>query len=250
MNMKLEKIIAVRTDKTVYRDGDLAVKGFGSHYDKADILNEALNQARVEEIGLNVPRVEEVCKIDGKWAIVSDFIPGKTLARLMEENPDRRDEYMDLFVDLQLKMHAQTCPLLGKLKDKMNRKINETGLDATTRYELHARLQGMPNHKKLCHGDFDPKNIILRDDGEPFILDWAHATQGNASADVARTYLWFCLNKLTEEAAQMMEEEVGKHGAIIGRMPLDHDLGLAGLTGTELQMTIAPVSEMAQFLIQ
>lgn len=62
--------------------------------------------------------------------------------------------------------------------------------------------------------------------------------------------IWFCLNKVTEEAAQMMEEEVGKHGAIIGRMPLDHDLGLAGLTGTELQMTIAPVSEMAQFLIQ
>ena len=72
--MKLEKIIAVRTDKTVYRDGDLAVKVFGSHYDKADILNEALNQARVEEIGLNVPRVEEVCKIDGKWAIVTDYI--------------------------------------------------------------------------------------------------------------------------------------------------------------------------------
>ena len=61
--------------------------------------------------------------------------------------------------------------------------------------------------------------------------------------------IWFCLNKVTEEAAQMMEEEVGKHGAIIGRMPLDHDLGLAGLNGTELQMTIAPVREMAQFLI-
>ena len=62
--------------------------------------------------------------------------------------------------------------------------------------------------------------------------------------------IWFCLNKLTEETVQMMEEEVGKHGAIIGRMPLNHDLALAGLTGTELQMTIAPISEMAQFLTQ
>ena len=61
--------------------------------------------------------------------------------------------------------------------------------------------------------------------------------------------IWVCLNKLTEETAPMMEEEGGKHGAIIGRMPLDHDLALAGLTGTELQMTIAPVREMAQFLI-
>ena len=28
----------------------------------------------------------------------------------------------------------------------------------------------------------------------PYILDWSHATQGNASADVARTYLLFWLN--------------------------------------------------------
>ena len=52
----------------------------------------------------------------------------------------------------------------------------------------------MPKHNKLCHGDFNPKNIILRDDGTAFILDWAHATQGNASADAARTYLLFWLD--------------------------------------------------------
>ncbi|HPR78925.1 MAG TPA: phosphotransferase, partial [Candidatus Limiplasma sp.] len=53
---------------------------------------------------------------------------------------------------------------------------------------------GMPKHNKLCHGDFNPKNIILRDDGTAFILDWAHATQGNASADAARNYLLFWLD--------------------------------------------------------
>ena len=45
--MKLEKVIAVRTNKTVYRDGHLAIKVFDSDYSKADVLNEALNQARV-----------------------------------------------------------------------------------------------------------------------------------------------------------------------------------------------------------
>ena len=52
----------------------------------------------------------------------------------------------------------------------------------------------MPRHNKLCHGDFNPTNIIIRDDGTPFILDWSHATQGNASADAARTYLLFALS--------------------------------------------------------
>lgn len=191
--MKLDKVIAVRTNKTVYRDGHLAIKVFDSDYSKADVLNEALNQARVEETSLNVPRLHEVCTVDGKWAIVSDFIPGKTLARLMEENPGRRDEYMDLFVDLQLKMHEQTCPLLGKLKDKMNRKISQADLNATIRYDLHTRLEAMPKHNKVCHGDFNPSNIIISTDGTPYIIDWSHATQGNASADVARTYLLFWL---------------------------------------------------------
>jgi RIO-like serine/threonine protein kinase len=60
----------------------------------------------------------------------------------------------------------------------------------------------MPKHNKVCHGDFNPTNIIITPDGTPYIVDWAHATQGNASADVARTYLLFCLNG-DEEGARL-----------------------------------------------
>ncbi len=192
--MKLEKIIAVRNDKTVYRDEDKVIKVFDEAYSKADVLNESLNHARVEETGLHMPTLHEVTKIDGKWAIVTSFVKGETLAALMEKNPDRYDEYLSLFVDLQMEINSKNCPLLGRLNDKMNRKIAQSGLDATTRYELNARLAGMPKHNKLCHGDFDPKNIIIGEDGTAYVLDWAHATQGNASADAARTYLLFWLS--------------------------------------------------------
>lgn len=191
--MKLDKIIAVRNNKTVYRDGDLCLKVFGADYSKADVLSEALNQARVEENGLNIPRVREVTVKDGKWTIVSDYISGRTLADLMREDPDKKDEYLRRFVALQLEMHSKTCPQLPKLRDKMDRKIAATDFDATTRYDLHTRLDAMPRHTKLCHGDFDPSNIIITDDGKAYILDWSHATQGNASADAARTYLLFWL---------------------------------------------------------
>lgn len=199
--MKLDKVIAVRTSKTVYKDEDRAIKVFDADYKKSDILNEALNQARVEETGLPIPKLLEVGVIDGKWAIVSEFIKGKTLARLMDENPDKIDEYMNLFVDIQLDIHSRKAPLLNKLKDKMNRKISETDLDATTRYELHTRLEGMPKHNKVCHGDFRPSNVIVGEDSVNYIIDWAHATQGNASADAARTYLVFYL-KGEEELAE------------------------------------------------
>ena len=203
--MKLDKIIAVRNTKTIYRDGDKCIKVFNEDYSKADVLNEALNQARIEETGLNIPKIHEVTTIDGKWAIVSDYIEGKTLAELMAENEDKTEEYINLLVDIQLEIHSKTCPLLNKLKDKMSRKISETELDATTRYELHTRLEGMPKHKKVCHGDFNPSNIIITKDGTPYIIDWSHATQGNASADVARTYLLFCLNGDTENAKKYLD---------------------------------------------
>ncbi len=203
--MKLDKIIAVRTGKTIYRDGENCIKVFDEGYSKADVLNEALNQSRVEETGLNIPKIKEVCTVDGKWAIVTEYIEGKTLDCLMAENPDKRDEYLQLFVDIQLEVHSKTSGLLTKLKDKMNRKISLTELDATTRYDLHTRLEGMPKHKKLCHGDFNPSNIIITEDGTPYILDWAHATQGNASADAARTYLLFCLDGDNEVANRYLE---------------------------------------------
>ena len=210
--MKLDRVIAVRNSKTIYRDGEKCIKVFNSDYSKADVLNEALNQARIEETGLNIPKILEVTMIDGKWAIVSEFIKGKTLNQLMQENPDKKDEYLEMFVDLQIKMHSKTCPLLNKLKDKMNNKISISELDATTRYDLHTRLEGMPKHNKVCHGDFNPSNIIVAQDGTPYIIDWSHATQGNASADAARTYLCFWLAGEKDTAEKYMDLFCKKSG--------------------------------------
>ena len=126
--MTLDRIIAVRNNKTIYRDGDLCIKVFSEDFSKADILSEALNQVRVEETGLNIPAVKSITTIDAKWAIVSDYIEGKTLAQLMGEHPEKKIEYMDMFVDLQLKVHRKNCPMLNRLRDKMNMKISRADI--------------------------------------------------------------------------------------------------------------------------
>lgn len=192
--MNFERVLAVRNNKTVYRDGEYCIKVFDEDFSKDDVLNEALNQARVEKTGLNMPKIKEVTTVEGKWAIVSDYIKGKSLERIMQEEPEKKDEWLEKFVDLQIEVQSKVCPMLNKLKDKMDAKIRRSDLDATTRYDLHTRLESMPKHNKLCHGDFNPSNIVVGEDGKMYILDWAHATQGNASADAARTYLLFCLN--------------------------------------------------------
>lgn len=193
--MKTDKILATRTHKIIYKVGDKAVKVFDKNYPKTDVLNEALNQARIEPTGLSIPKVHGVnVTEDGNWCIVSDYIEGKTLAQIMEEDPANMDKYMTQFVALQLEVHSKTAPMLNKLKDKWDGKIVAlTSINATVRYELRTRLASMPKHTKVLHGDFNPTNIIVDEKGKFHILDWSHATQGNASADAATTYLLFAL---------------------------------------------------------
>ena len=199
--MKLENIIARRENKTIYRDGDRCIKLFEKGFSKVDVLNEALNQARIEEsTELNIPKVYEVTMIDGCWAIVSEYIEGKTLSNILKADEGNAKKYIDLLIDLQIQVHAQKCPLLTKLRDKMFRKISLTDYDLTIKYELQTHLNGMPRHNKVCHGDFVPSNVIMTPDNVPYIIDWSHVTQGNASADVARTYLCFLLGGFKENA--------------------------------------------------
>lgn len=193
--MSKMEVLAERPNKKIYKEEDRVLKVFDKSFPKANVLNEALNQARVEETGLPIPKVLGVTVTEnGEWTIIQDYIEGKTMAQLMEENPADVEKYMEEFVDLQLLVHSKSAPSLNKLKDKMDDRIaGFKELSATVRYELRTRLDSMPKHKKVLHGDFNPTNVVLGRDGKYYILDWAHATQGNASADAAITYLMFVL---------------------------------------------------------
>ena len=222
MYYNLENPIAERKTKTVYKDSDKTIKLFVENYSKADILNEALNQARVEEgTTLNVPKLLEVTKIDGRWGLVSEHIEGTPLNKLMEEHPEKEEEYLNLFVDTQMKILSNSVPLLNRIKDKFRRKLsNAVNIDENTRYELMQRLEGMKNHTKLCHGDFNPSNVIIKENGEVYVIDWSHVTQGNASADVARTFLLFSIegkNELAEKYINLFSEKSGITKANIQR---------------------------------
>lgn len=200
------QIIAQRKDKVIYRDGDKLIKLFGENYSKSDILNEAINQARVAETGLRIPLFREVTVIDGRSAIVMDYIEGETLAALMQKFPEKRGEFLRMFVEIQREVHAHKHLLLTKYIDKLKRKILTSELNASTRYDLSMRLNGMPRHTHILHGDFLPSNIILTADGTPYILDWSHACQGNATADAVKTYLLFRLSDADEVAEEYLGE--------------------------------------------
>lgn len=214
MDYKLDNKIAVRKNKEVFKENGKTIKLFVENYSKADILNEALIQARVEEAtNLYIPKLLEVTTIGNRWALISEHIEGTTLEELMEKHPSKIDEYLEKFVDIQLTILSKQVPLLNRIKDKFKKKLTTaTNIDETTKFELLQRLEGMKDHTKLCHGDYTPSNVVITENGDYYILDWAHATQGNASADCARTFLKFSMDEkcdLAEKYIDLFSEKSG-----------------------------------------
>lgn len=196
--MKLEHFIASKPEYEIYKEEGMAIKVYKTPALKEKCLYAALTQARVETTLVNsfvkMPAIREVSLIDGRWAITMDWIEGKTMGQLIKEDPDRAETYINQFIDIQMELHAQYMPLLSKLKDKMSRQIKSLGqLDEIKKYELLTRLDSMPKHIKLCHYDLSPDDVIINDGGT-YVINWGSARQGNASADVAKTYLLLSLH--------------------------------------------------------
>ena len=222
MELNLNNPIAERKTKTVYRDGDKTIKLFVENYSKANILNEALNQARIEEgTDLKVPKLLAVTMVDNRWALVSEHIEGVTLETLMKEHPEKIDEYMNRFIDIQLDILSHNVHMLNNIKDKFKRRLNSAdNIEYNTKYELLQRLDGMKTHTKVCHGDFNPSNVVITENDEAYIIDWAHVTQGNASADCATTYLLFAIDgkqDLADKYLNLFAEKSGIEKANIQR---------------------------------
>jgi aminoglycoside phosphotransferase (APT) family kinase protein len=200
------KEIVRRGNKVVYDADDRFIKVFNENKPVSDIFNEALNLARVDEAGINAPKpvsVSQMEEFDGQWAFATTKIGGPTMQELMDEHPDQKVELLSQFVDFQIDIHSHRAPLLPRARDKYARMIKglKGVLDATSRYELEMRLDGMPNETEVCHGDFNPSNIVVGPDGQLYACDWAHATQGSGAGDAAMTYLLFMLED--EELANM-----------------------------------------------
>ena len=197
-------ILLERAHKVVKKDNGTVLKVFGPEYKVSAILNEAMNEARAAETGLPVAKVLEVLKIDGKWCIRREWIEGETLADATLRDRKNLMRYLRQFVAIQCEIFKKTSDRMGNLNDKLDKLISASPLPKETRYDLHVRLQSMPRGKALCHGDFNPTNVILTPKGDWRVIDWSHVRLGDPLADVAHTYLLFWLTGYVAAAEKYM----------------------------------------------
>lgn len=212
--MELKNLISDGDKVQVFECEGKCVKLFKDPKEpKSVVLYEAITHTRVEETGYaRIPEFLEIRRIDEKYAIVYELVKGKTLELIMREDPSNADMYLKQLADIQVEINELSSAKVSRLKDYLNRSIDGLDMiDDVKKYELLTHLNKMPQHAKLCHGDLSPDNIIVGDKGT-FVIDWMKAKQGNASADVAKTYLNFCLKHHTEWAERYLKIYCGKTG--------------------------------------
>lgn len=190
--MNLGAPIAIGNTAQIYLYENKIVKVFNDFLPDTESSYEANKQKFAHSCGLSVPKIFDVTTIDGKQAIIMEFVKGKTIGDILSENMEQAEYYMNISVDIQQKIHMIGADTLEPMSLKLSRQIESAQqLDKRYKSALLQKMDTITYKKRLCHGDFHMFNLIMSDNNQVTIIDWVDSSAGDFRADVYRTYLLY-----------------------------------------------------------
>ena len=200
--MDLGAPMAIGNTAKIYLFEGKIVKVFNDYLPETESLYEANKQRLAYSHGLNVPKVLDVTEIDGKQAIIMEYIKGRTIGDILSRNMDQAEHFMNLSIDIQQKIHTVVADSLEPMCEKLRRQIESTtNLEERHKSLLIQKLDSMTFENRLCHGDFHLFNLIISENEKVTIIDWVDSSAGDIRADIYRTYLLY--SQFSVELAEM-----------------------------------------------
>ncbi|RAN78464.1 phosphotransferase family protein [Bacillus sp. SRB_331] len=201
--MNLGNPIAKGNTAEIYLCDNKVVKLFKEYLPNTESLYEAQKQKYAYSCGLHVPKVFEVTEIQGRRAIIMEYVEGESVGELLLNNLSKAEHYISICVSVQQKIHAISVSSdeIEPMEERLYRQINSIhDLDEKQKGNILKKLDSITFEPRLCHGDFHPFNLIMSN-GDVKIIDWVDASSGDIRADVFRTYLLYSQNSV--ELAEM-----------------------------------------------
>lgn len=201
--MNLGNLIAKGNTAEIYLCDNKVVKLFKEYLPNTESLYEAQKQKYAYSCGLHVPKVFEVTEIQGRQAIIMEYVEGESVGELLLNNLSKAEHFISICVSIQQKIHAISVSPdeIEPMKERLYRQINSVhSLDEKQKGNILKRLDSIIFEPRLCHGDFHPFNLIMSND-DVNIIDWVDASSGDIRADVFRTYLLYAQSYI--ELAEM-----------------------------------------------
>ncbi|MCR6107911.1 aminoglycoside phosphotransferase family protein [Salipaludibacillus agaradhaerens] len=191
--MDLGNPIATGNTAKIYYFDNKIVKVFNDFLPDTESVNEANKHKYAYSSGLPVPEILGVTKINGKQAIIMEYVKGKTLGDLLFKDKEQTEYYLNISIDIQIKIHSinPNPKAIEPMYVKLNRQIETVNkLGRKQKSVLLNKLESFTYENRLCHGDFHLYNLI-KTDNQVVVIDWVDSSAGDIRADVYRTYLLY-----------------------------------------------------------
>lgn len=170
-----------------------ALKLFNESRTETAVREEHELSKRLQAEGVNMPAVfGDVVEVDGRFGIIFERVFGPTMIDLIASRPWKIRSIAHQLADIQIDLNAKKPKGLPELKQFLFGQIDTSEqLSEGDKGAALAILESLPNGDRLCHGDFHPGNILMRDGNarDPVIIDWGNAATGDPLADLARSQL-------------------------------------------------------------
>ncbi|OCA84051.1 aminoglycoside phosphotransferase [Bacillus sp. FJAT-27225] len=199
--MNLGNPIAIGNTAKIYLHNDRIYKVFNDYLPETESFIESEKQKYAYSCGLPVPKIIDVMKIDGKQAIIMEFVKGRSIGDILSENIEQAKYYLNLSVEIQQEIHKVEADSIENMTERLNRQIESAhNLDNRHKSVLLRKLNRMTFKSMLCHGDYHPFNLIMSGNNVT-IIDWVDSSAGDIRADIYRTYLLY--SQVSNELAEM-----------------------------------------------
>ena len=188
-----------------------------------------------------VPKVFGLAEYKNRYGILYEKIDGKDMIADMLKKPYKLRAYSKSLAHIHARIHNSTVNSGSDIKAKLADNITaSTDLTEQEKEKIKSYLKTLPDGKALCHFDFHPGNVMIKNN-EFFVIDWMTACNGNAASDVARTFLLLQYGELlyANSFVKLVAHAVEKH---IGKIYLRQYKKLTGMSDAEIKKWLLPIA--------
>ena len=177
------EVIGTGANGKVYRlDADTIVKVYLNPDSLADIHRERELARRAFVLGVPTAIPYDVVQVGEGYGSVFELLNAKSLAKMIQSDPDSVDRCIEMSVELLKKIHA-TEVRPEDMPDMRDVAIDwaeflRPYLPADKADKLVALMQAVPVDHHMMHGDYHIKNVMVQD-GEALLIDMDTLCQGH-----------------------------------------------------------------------
>lgn len=186
--MKTSSVLGKKSLFDLYDFENNILKLYHEGLSREVVEKEYKHTLEISKVFDKVLKPLELTEVDNQFGIIYPRLKGKTILRLLENDPTKLEEYAILFTRFHEKMLNVVPDNLKTQAEYYTSEIDKADLDDALKDDLYELVKSLPLGFQCCHGDYQPDSVILHDN-DYSIADFHHAYLGHPTGDIAKTIL-------------------------------------------------------------